>query len=440
MKKYSLYILSAFICLITFSSCEDYFGDINVDPDSPTVVTPNVILPLVEGRLAIVMGGDASRHASLFTQHINGIGRQFVVFNDYGIQGGDTDALWSNMYSGVLMDSRQIQRVATEGGFNHYNGVAKALEAYSWMVMTDLFGDIPYSEALKGTAAENLQPAFDSQESIYNGIFATLDEARADLAADANGNAPGGDDFIYNGDVAKWTNFCNVLEARGRLHLAKDDAANYQRALDALAKGGFASSEDDARFPFGSSASEAAPWFQYLEQRTDTDVGGSYRALMEGLGDPRLDILGAPHTVPDGSETDHPIFVQNRAFPILTYMEQEFIRAECLAETGGDPSDALSAAVGASFAEAGLTSDDAAAYTSGLGASVEDIMTQKYIAMLADMEVFNDWRRTGVPSLTPNIGDQVPRKFPLAQTEVLSNTNAPTVDITEIYNRVWWDQ
>lgn len=425
---------------MSFSSCEDYFGDINVDPDSPTVVTPNVILPLVEGRLAIVMGGDASRHTGIFTQHVSGIGRQFVVFNDYGVQGGDTDALWSNMYSGVLMDSRQIQRVSTEGGFNHYNGVAKALEAYSWMVLTDLFGDIPYSQALQGTAEENLQPGFDSQQAIYDGIFATLDAARADLAAGDGENPVGADDLIYTGDIAKWTKFCNVLEARGRLHLAKKDGGNYQAALDALAKGGFESTEDDARFPFGASASEAAPWYQYLEQRTDTDVGPAYRAVMEGLGDPRLDILGATHTVPDGSDTDHPIFIQARKFPILTYMEQEFIRAECMAQTGGDPSAAHAAAVSASFAECGLDQDAANAYIGGLGSSVEDVMTQKYIAMLGDMEVFNDWRRTGVPSLTPNVGSEVPRKLPLAQTEVLSNTNAPSVGLDEIYNRVWWDQ
>lgn len=448
MKKINLYILSFLLVVFSLSSCEDYFGDINVDPDNPTIVTPNVILPAVQARLAYAMGGDASRYTGLLTQHIDGVGRQFVVYQNYQILPSDLDGLWSNLYAGVLMDGRQIQTLSQESGYNHFNGIAKALEAYAFMFLTDMFGDIPYSEALQGTG-QFLQPKFDTQESVYNNIFSILDEAKTLLAMDDGGLAVGGADLIYGGDANKWTKFCNVLEARGRLHLTKVDASNYQAALSALDRGGFIDSSDDARFGFGSTAAEAAPWFQYLEQRTDTQVGDSYVALMNSLGDPREATYGFPHT----SEGDHPILKQDRNFPLLTYTEQMFIRAECLMQTGGDPADALNEAVTSSYVDAGLiptgfdeeeeeqlyiSSTD---YVASLGSiTMNVIATQKYIAMFNDPEAFNDWRRTNVPNLTPNAGNQVPRKLPLAESEVLANTNAPNLGLDEIFTSVWWDK
>lgn len=437
MKKLNLYILSAVLMMFSLSSCEDYFGDINVDPDNPTSVTPNVILPAVQARLAYSMGGDASRYTGLLTQHINGVGRQFVVYNNYQILPSDLDGLWANLYAGVLMDSRQIQQLSTEAGYNHFDGISKAIEAYTFMFLADMFGDVPFAEALQGTG-EFLQPKFDTQETVYNGIFAMLDEARALLALDDGGFSASAADLIYGGDAGKWTKFCNVLEARGRLHLAKVDAGNYQKALDALAKGGFVDGSDDARFSFGTSASEAAPWFQYLEQRTDTDVGESYVALMNSLSDPREATYGFAHS----AAGDHPVLQSNRNFPLLTYTEQMFIMAECLMQTGGDATETLSAAVTSSFGDAAVDPAGATVYVSSLGdINMNVIATQKYIAMFNDPEAFNDWRRTGVPSLTPNAGDKIPRKLPVAESETLANENAPNVGSDGgIFERVWWDK
>lgn len=453
MKKLNLYILSAILVVFSLSSCEDYFGDINIDPDNPTAVTANVVLPAAQANLAYALGGDASRYTGLLTQHINGVGRQFVVYNNYQILPSDLDALWANMYAGVLMDAKQIEDQSVEGGFNHFNGISKAISAYAFMFLTDMFGDIPYSEALKGTG-EFLQPKFDTQETVYNGVFTLLDEARTLLAMDVGGLPVGSADLIYGGDASKWIKFCNVLEARGRLHLAKVDAGNYQLALDALAKGGFADSSDDARFQFGVAASESAPWSQYQVQRLDTQVGESYVALMKSLDDPRVTTYGAPHTAETDPEIDHPILEAGRNFPILTYTEQMFIMAECLMQTGGDPAEALNAGIASSFNDAkidpaGLEATDEdpgyislEAYLEGLGSiNMNVIATQKYIAMFNDPEAFNDWRRTGIPSLTPNAGSEIPRKLPVAESETLANENAPNVGPDGgIFERVWWDK
>ena len=70
--------------------------------------------------------------------------------------------------------------------------------------------------------------------------------------------------------------------------------------------------------------------------------------------------------------------------------------------------------------------------------TLEDIITQKYIALHTELEVFNDWRRTGIPSLTPNSGQFVPIRFPYAETEILFNENTPVIDIYT--DKIWWDR
>lgn len=430
--------------ILFFTSCQDYFGEnANIDPDNPTVVTPNVILPQVQARLVYTYGGDFTRYTGINTQQVAGISRQFAVIGQYGLQGNDLDAAWSNIYSGTLNSNQELVRLAKEGGFNHYAGIALALETYAIMVATDLWGDIPYTDAFKFGENGVYAPIFDKQEDIYTKIFANLEEARTLLGGDAGGNAPGGDDLIYGGDAAKWIQFCNVLEARGHLHLSKVDASAYSKALAALEKGGFASTADNAAFKFGSAATENAPWFQYIEQRDDCEVGTTFTALLADLEDPRMETFGQPHT------NDHPVWTRDQTLNLLSFTEQEFIRAEALLATDKAKAyEAYLAGIKGSMAMAKIT-DEAAidAYLAkaavGVGAdnlTLEQVITQKYIALYTDPEVFTDWRRTNIPALTPITGTAIPRRLPYAQTEEFSNVNTPSPSEVTIFDRVWWDQ
>lgn len=443
MKNIKLYVLMFLIGGMTLTSCESFFGDINVDPDNPTSVTPNVILPQIQVRLAYTIWGDASRYVGIYTQHVDGAGRQFDVIQNYGIQPADLNTMWgSNLYSGILMDNRQLRGIAEESGLGHYIGISKAIEAYTMMMVTDLFGDAPYSEAFQGT--ELIEPSFDSQEDIYNAIFALISEAKTDLEGDNGGFAPGSEDLMYGGDISKWIKFLNVLEARGQLHLAKRNGASaYTDALAALSAGGFDSAEDNGSIQFGESATTAAPWYQYIQQRDDIEVGGRFKTLMQSLSDPRDSTYGAPLELP------HPIFAINRNVPILTYTEAKFIEAECEFNANGAAAahQAYLDAIAASFDESGQ-SGDYAAYVSNTdvdpGAAnltLEHIMTQKYIAMFGNYESFSDWRRTNIPDLEadPNTGANVPRRLPYAENEILSNTNTPSPADVTIFSRVWWD-
>ena len=330
-----------------------------------------------------------------------------------------------------------------EAGYNHYVGVGKLMEAFIVLTATDLWGDIPYSDALLFGEQGVYLPTFDSQESVYNAIFERINEGRTALAGDNGGNPPGNDDLIYGGDIDRWLKFANVLEARARIHLAKKDGGSYAAALAALNNGGFESNADNCTFQFGAAPSENAPFFQYIEQRDDCEVAVSFVSLLNGLGDPREAIYGATHDVPG-----HPVFTPDQNMPMMTFAEQEFIRAEAL--FGSDKAaayDAYLAGVAASLAEAGVAEGDATAYLEGssvaVGASgltMEHIMVQKYIAIYTNPEAFSDWRRTGYPSLAPHAGSEIPRRLPYSEAELLSNENTPTPAEITIYDRVWWDQ
>ena len=189
-----------------FSSCEDYFEDFdNSDPDNPINVSPNVVLPQVQLRLAYTLGGDFTRYIGLYTQHVDGISRQFAVLGQYGIQPSDVDQMWANVYTGTLQSNRELIDNSLEAGNDHYAAIGLALEAYTMMLSTDMWGDMAYSDAFR--FAENggvYQPAFDPQQAIYTEIFAKLDQARDLLAGDPGGNVPGSDDQMYGGDPAKW--------------------------------------------------------------------------------------------------------------------------------------------------------------------------------------------------------------------------------------------
>lgn len=422
------------IVMFAFSSCESYFGDTNLDPNNPTEVPASVLLPSIEGRLAYLIGGDASRYTSIFTQHVDGVSRQFAVIQDYGIQPSDVNTMWGpNIYAGILQDIKKMQSFSGEDPI--YMGISKCLEAYTILMTTDMFGDVPYSAAFAGV--DNLEPAFDSQESIYAAVQTLLDNAINDFTA-TTGLQPGSDDLMYGGDADMWTKFAYTLKARAYLHLGEVSSANYSSALTALSNG-FGSSADDAKVPFGTAATEWSPWYQYNTDRNDIALGATYEAWLDSLNDPRMASYGAP------LQSAHPYFTPDLAQPLLTFTESKFIEAECRMQTEGATAathQAFLDGINSSFADLAITDPTYTANPNvNPGASaltMTEIMVQKYLAMFTDPEVFNDWRRTGLPVLTPTVGTEVPVRLPYPEDEINYNSNCPAT--TTIYDKVWWDQ
>jgi len=430
MLKNKIYTFAlALIVLVGFSSCESYFEGINENPNDPTDVSQDVLLPGIEVNLGFTYGGDFSRYASILTQHAKGETRQWASINNYSsFLPVNFNTPWSfSMYAGVLNDLKILKEKSSEDGSNHYEGIASILEAYSWMLMVDFFNDVPFSEAFQGT--DIIQPTYDDAASVYAGVSTLLATGITKMSEEAAGRTPGADDLMYGGDATSWVKFAHGLTARMHLH-----QKNYSSALTSIGSS-FESAADEASVQFLAGSTTAAPWFQFNRDRGDIQVGDAMAALLAANADPRESLFTPLF---DGS---HPIFIDGRAVPLMSYAEAEFIRAECLLQTSADQGDvdaAFASAVAAGCEKYGVDATAASDYAAGLGsADLNAIMTQKYMSMYMEPEAFNDYRRHELPALTPNAGSTIPNRFPYPEEEILYNTNTPAVDI--FTDKVFWD-
>ncbi len=430
MLKNKIYTFAlALIVLVGFSSCESYFEGINENPNDPTDVSQDVLLPGIEINLGFTYGGDFSRYASILTQHAKGETRQWASINNYSsFLPVNFNTPWSfSMYAGVLNDLKILKEKSAEDGSNHYEGIASILEAYSWMLMVDFFNDVPFSEAFQGV--DIIQPTYDDAASVYAGVATLLDNGIAKMSEPVANKTPEDDDLMYGGDAASWIKFAHGLTARMHLH-----QKNYSAALTSIGSS-FESAADEASVQFLAGSTTAAPWFQFNRDRGDIQVGDAMATFLTENADPR-DTLFMP--LFDGA---HPIFIDGRAVPLMSYAEAEFIRAECLLQTSADQGDvdaAFISAVVAGCEKYGIETEDASDYAAGLAsADLNAIMTQKYMSMYMEPEAFNDYRRHELPVLTPNAGSVIPNRFPYPEEEILYNTNTPAVDI--FTDKVFWD-
>ena len=196
------------------SSC-DNFLDINEDPNNPTELPLSQILPFAEVAMVNALGMSTSglgEPTSLYVHHLS----EFSTLDNYGISGGEFSIVsaWSQLYTLALTDLRVVidQAVAVEGEEAwHYAGVAKIMTAYAFSLMVDVWDEVPYFEALGGSA--NPFPPFDDGDAIYADIFLLLDEGIADLEKTST-FSPGSDDLIYGGDLDKWRRFANTVKLR----------------------------------------------------------------------------------------------------------------------------------------------------------------------------------------------------------------------------------
>lgn len=437
--------------------CESWIDEeINVDPNNPIEVSSSNILAAPEVGWGYLRGSDLGRFNSIFTQHHAGVERQHAGFEVYNVKEDDVNNSWNSTYSDVLQElDIIIGKAEGESPSPHFAGVAKVLTADALMLTTDMYGDVPFSQAFD---EEDLTPAYDTQTSVYESIQSLLDAAIADLSAGTSTFSPGAnDDLIYGGDLANWQLYARTLKAKAYLHLGKVDAQNYQRALDQIDAGVFASNEDDAEIQFITAATGSSPWFQFMDQRGDIRMGAFFINLMEANVDPRLPVFadssganafkGAVAGIPDGSANVPGFYAEADAIvPLATYAEIKFVEAEAAFQT--DDTDRAAAAhnagVIASLEKFGVydpASPFVAAHAQFTGAAItlEEIMTQKYVAMYTNPESYTDWRRTGIPNLAPAAGQsQIILQWPTPQSERLYNSeNAPANK--NVFTPLPWD-
>jgi hypothetical protein len=342
----------------------------------------------------------------------------------------DVDDLWRRMYYQPMMDAYKVISKAEKQESPHYAGVAKVVMAMSLGTMTNLFGDIPYSEAFNGDDAI-LTPVFDSQEEIYASIDGLLAQAIADLGSSDN-YVPLAGDIIYNNNKTSWIKAAYALRARYALY--KKD---YQNALTYV--GNALTSADKFEMGFGSSNAEAGPMYQFATvstYRNDIKMCKTFIDMLVNTNDPRVSFyantfgggyIGSPAGSEDTDASGLGSYNNSASAPVVlsSYAEMQFIKAECLLrQSSADAAaEAYKEAVAASLLQvtANINSED------GNSISLEKIINQKYLAMYSTAVPYDDYRRTGFPNLTTVSGaGQIPARFPYPQSEISYNPNCPT--------------
>lgn len=475
IKKLGVILLTALV----ITSCEKWIDpDINIDPNNPADVPMKLLLPSIEANWSYQIGNDISMPCRLWMQQLAGADRQALAFDRYTITESDENNIWRfNTYSASLMDNKILIDKATEANSPGYLGVARVLWAAQFLTLTDLYGDIPYTEALQGK--ENVYPAFDTQLSILEDLESVLNSAITDIdaaiaaAGDPTFVFPGADDLIYGGDMALWKKAANAVKARLYLHWGEKDAtklALIQPCIDAS----FADETEDMLLTFGATETEANPLYQFEDQRDGYVYAGSHlvRVLSNGTpydksdDDSRLALfatvtggadgdtiqsdttgdgiaeqvlpgsyLGGPVGTPSTLHSDvGPAFASmNSPVRWFTYAELKFIEAELNVGTAvGDT--AYVHAVNASYDMYGATGG----ITTASGVTLEDIINAKYIGLAYQVEVYNDYRRTGFPTLTTYQGGTIPARYPYGTAAFDYNPDNAPKGITK-NTPVWWN-
>ncbi|MCF6294972.1 MAG: SusD/RagB family nutrient-binding outer membrane lipoprotein [Flavobacteriaceae bacterium] len=426
-------VLIIFIITLSSVSCEDFFTDDNSDPNAPFDVPISAALPAIQLTIVDSKGGLYSNFSNMFIQQVEGVERQWESFNKYDIQPVRTNSPWQQMYENVFVELKVVNQKASDDGLNHYLGIAKTIEAYALMMTSDVFGDIPYTDA--GLGDENSNPAYDDQATvIYPAIRTLLTDALELFDAVPGAISPGSDDVLYGGDIDAWKLAAHGILARYYLHLGDNTNALAQAKL------AFGSRADNMGYNYPGAGNDGG-WFGFNDVRQgDIEFHPTMRAIMTGLNDTdRLAVLDQTF------DASHPYLVADMREDLITYRELQFI----IAETSTDAAEQHAAYINgieASFVEVGLGTTESATYIAqaavdpGVGnLTMNHIMIQKYIGLFVQPEAFSDWRRTGIPSLTPVVGSDVPRRWFYPENEYLFNSNAPARDDQLLFQRVDWD-
>ncbi len=431
MKKYMLKISLLVVLISVLSACTSDFDKLNTDPNNPTSISPQFLLPTAIERSVDRYWGGRTRFERL---NLDGtmLWMQYLARNiysnegdNYGVSPAFYDNNWASFYNESLLNVQRIITLSQEGSAMpnaNYEGVGLVLRSWIFSTITDIWGAVPYSEALKGTAeAPIYKPAYDSQEKIYEGLLNDLKLANEKLSVSG---PPIAGDVLYNGDILKWKKFANSLRLRLANRQAAKKAAESKAIMaeilgDATTYPIFTSNTDNAILKHTATLPSNNEWHQVMiqEGRTDWNLSKTLVDKMTALTDPRLPVyatsvggeyVGVPNGLPDAIATTYlgKASVLNTAFTkadapsiIMTYSELKFILAEAAldGDITGDAQAYFEEGIAASFAQYEVTAP--AGYFSTVGSvTKEKIMDQKWIALFGEaIESWTEYRRTGFP-------------------------------------------
>jgi len=480
MKKIPMLLL--FIFSLFLASCTDDFETINDNPNAPQQVSPEFLLTNViaaeSNENTYNQGLRLNNYLAQFNADV-----EFERIDRYEL--GGNSGYWNLIY-GLLTD---LETMKTLPGYNDaYDGVAEIMRSYLFSQLTDMWGDVPYSEAVRFTEL-NFTPVYDTQESIYtdpeNGILARLEAAAVQLQ---NTSESIRGDIMFGNDLEKWVRFANSLQVRFRVRISKrtSDFSKLQELADGAML--MQSNADNAVVPYLGAAPNQFPLFSastgiyqglkmsttvetILKEWDDPRIAVFFNPTQESLLGGTPEFKGMPNGLSTQTISEREIVLNDvsnmadrfRVVPdgvdaqLMLYSEVQFALAEAV-ERGyitGDAEAYYQNGIMAHFAyyDAQVPADYFAREAIALNGSTEEnlgkILTQKWLSLfMVGHEAWFNIRRTGIPALTPGPDnfndDQYPSRYLYPESEQAANKTNYDAAVSRIGGdniniKNWWE-
>lgn len=475
MNRYH-YMRTAALALLVMAvaGCDEGLTEVNRNPNSPDRATAEQLFPnAVEAAVSRTFGSSLHMDmTALWAQHY----AEFLYTQEdvYNVSDGTISGHWSGFYVGPLQDLQEVIERGADEGRGNVEAIGTVMQSWTFHVMTDLWGDIGYSDALRGRDPDaSSTPLFDTQAQVYSGLLGELADAQAQLQPGQPAFAPARSDLIYTSDVAKWKKFANSLRLRLAMRLSEVDAAQAQSvAAAAVAAGVFTSNADNAMLRYVNDEVSVNPLYSYQRSRDDHGISATMVDTLASLSDPRLPIYAMPNArsgayvgTQNGMMRDPPLdsvsrigayFTRADAPAVLmSYAEVLFLQAEA-AQRGwisGSAADLYRAGITASMQSMGIAQSAIDAYLAQpqiAYAGLPSIGLQKWIALYGNgPEAYAEWRRTGYPNLVPGPDAEndglIPVRLPYPTSEASRNgTNLQAAKDRQsgagLNSPLWWDR
>ena len=464
------------LSMIVLGSCsKEVMDDINKNVNDPTDVSSKLIITdaMVSSAFSIT-GSDLAFYASVYMEHNVGVWSQSYsaeIRTNEPSSASTYNNSWNSMYNN-LYNLKVVREKCSSGGEEEGNyhtlGIAQTLTALNLAILTDLMGDVPWSEALQPGVI--FTPKLDAQQSIYGDINGFLDDAISNFERETDFASLGSQDLIYGGDISLWQKFAYGLKARYIMRTSLKNA-DYQGVID-NADNSFLSSSEQAKMNY-NGGTMISPFYKFFTDRNYLGASQSLFNKLEVRNDPRIDafwepaegqddIILAPNGNPDQIQGKYGVSaISGPSAPtyLMSYHEVEFLKAEAYVRLSQPilAEAALKNAVVAAMSKSNINlGDTAAAYFDAEvlprfnSNPLAEVMNQKYIAFFEEeaVEAYSDYRRLvamGDNVITldnPKNGDGLfPQRFTYGTSDVTTNSNIAQAygDGKYVYSeKVWW--
>ena len=500
MKKYIL--ITAIILAASVSGCKKDFLSLEVNPNLPSVTTPQLTLA---GALAFVPNIEVNDYIiydiwSGYWSWNGGVVPPASIFQYQFTNTSFSPGIWNDLYTNATNFNNLIIATSKDASLHNFQAIGMIMKAWDFENLVDNFNDVPYSQAFQPSTI--LFPKYDKAADIYVDLGKQLDAAIALITASGSATSPGKSDVMFGGNMTKWSQFAYSLKLRlaltasnvptgATLAAGLPAAGSAYLTTNALINPGYANTAGQINpfyggFVFDANGNPGANAQVYranafsinlLKAANDPRLGQEFSAVQTPLpatgnyrgnvfGD-AVNILGTQFTSGAG-----PAYSQGptQSSILMLASESYFLQAEAVARgwISGDATALYNLGVTSDFEYLFISSTDATGTVAGdpaaaayltanpfpagaAGTEIKAIISQKYITLLNGYDgliAFNDYRRTGYPALPSSVdpaaaSTHLPSRLFYPITEAQSNPTqyaaAGGATISQFTSQIFWD-